>query len=74
MRLAGLVNETGEATANFLRNAAQGKDDRRGRHSLDAVAARGLERVRSLSVTFEGQNARSVSAVHSNAVDACLTM
>ncbi|KAK9857254.1 hypothetical protein WJX84_011601, partial [Apatococcus fuscideae] len=77
--LSRLVNETGEATANFLRNAAQGKDDRKGRHSLDAVAARGLERVRSLSVTFEGQTASDVSHElldkargASKALEACL--
>ena len=54
---AGLVNETGETTANFLRNAAQGKDDADARKSMDLSAARGLERVRSLTTT-NGASAR----------------
>ena len=59
---AGLVNETGEATANFLRNAAQGKDDQKSRKSLDDIAARGLLRVSSLAAP-DGQSARSVASL-----------
>lgn len=43
---AGMVAETGEATARFLRGIAEGEVDQR--EALAEQAARGLQRVRSV--------------------------